>query len=523
MSRLFFVQDARGERQLDEQALPLSVGGEAAADIVMPGVPADRLVAYIATADGHAYVQAADDSSQVFHNHERLNGSSWMKSGDEIQVGDGVISWTVQGDMVIIATRTQSLAATVTPPADTPPLLPPKRAIPETVAHKPARAAHRKLRWAVFSVFVLLLLASIFVLLAIPVVVEINPEPERQSIHGFPPTVKIGKRRLALPGRYTLKASREGFRPLLADIEVRRGGLQTFTLALEELPGRIRFQLQPDVDYRVFVDEVQVPTGDDGVTGIVSGTHQLRIETDRYLPVNAQLDVSGRGQAQQFAYRLQPGWADVTIRSEPAGAEVRIDGVLQGVTPLVAEVMAGERVLELALQKYKTISLQQAITAGTKLQLETIELIPADGRLAISSEPAGATISVAGVFHGTTPATLSLASTEQHTVRLTKPGYQLVDKPINLEPDESQQLAVTLPAEYGIVFVTTRPADAALKIDGKPAGDATRRLRLTTRLHTLAFSKPGYLSQQVTVTPSAAVSKNVDITLKTQAQEKAAR
>ena len=523
MSRLFIVHDVRGERQLDEQALPISIGGEAASDIVMPGVPADRVMAYIAATDGYAFIQAADETSQVFHNHERLSGSRWLKSGDEVQVGDAVMSWTVQGDMVIIATRTQPLAAAATAPTDTPTLLPPKRPVPEIIAREPPRVGHRKLRWAVFSVFLLLLLISAFVLLATPVAVEVSPEPEHQAIHGFPPTVKIGKRRLALPGRYSVQASREGYRPLQADIEVKRGGLQTFTLTLEELPGRIHFQLQPDVDYRVFVDEAPLPTAEDGVTEIAAGTHQLRIETDRYLPVSAQLEIAGRGQAQQFAYQLQPGWADVTIRSEPAGAQVHIDAVLQGVTPLVTEVMGGEHSVELSLEKFKTTSMQHAFTAGTEVQLDNIVLSPADGRLAISSEPAGATISVAGVFHGTTPATLSLASTQQHSVRLSKPGYQLVDKAVTLAPDESQQLAVTLPAQYGIVFVTTRPADAALKIDGNPAGDATRRLRLTTRPHTLSFSKPGYLSQQVTVTPSAGVSKNVDITLKTQAQEKADR
>ena len=72
--------------------------------------------------------------------------------------------------------------------------------------------------------------------------------------------------------------------------------------------------------------------------------------------------------------------------------------------------------------------------------------------------------------------------------------------------------------DYGVVFVTARPADARMKIDGKPAGEATQRLRLTTRPHTLAFSKPGYVSQQLTVTPRTGVSKNIDITLKTKTQ-----
>jgi formylglycine-generating enzyme required for sulfatase activity len=520
LSRIFLVHDTRGERQLDEQALPLSVGGDAVGDIVMPGVSAERLVAYIAAADGHAYIQAADAGMQVFHNHELLSGSRWLKSGDAVQVGEGVLSWTVQGDVVSIATRTQSLAASVVPPVVIPPLLPPKRAIPDAAASGPAPppATHRNLRRAVVAVFVLLLLASAFVLLATPVAVQVTPQPTRQSIHGFPPAVKLGDRLLALPGRYTVKAGREGFQPLQADIEVRRGELQTFTFELLELPGRVRLQLQPDVGYRVFVDETPLLTGEDGVTEIAAGSHRLRIETDRYLPVIAQLDISGRGQAQQFDYVLQPGWANVRISSEPAGADVQIDGMLQGVTPLLTEVMAGTHAIEVSLPQYKTASLQQDITAGTDVQLETLVLTPADGQLSVSSEPAAATISVTGVFYGTTPATLSLASGEQHSVRFTKPGYQPVNEVVQLAPEESRQLAVTLPPEYGIVFVSTRPADASLVIDGKPSGEATRRLQLTTRPHTLAFSKPGYLTQQLTVTPRSGVSKNIDITLKTQSQ-----
>ncbi|MFQ5645093.1 MAG: formylglycine-generating enzyme family protein, partial [Thiogranum sp.] len=60
----------------------------------------------------------------------------------------------------------------------------------------------------------------------------------------------------------------------------------------------------------------------------------------------------------------------------------------------------------------------------------------------------------------------------------------------------------------------------SLTVDGKAVGEASRRLRLTTRPHTLEFSKKGYVSQRITVTPRAAVSRNLDIRLKTVAQAK---
>jgi formylglycine-generating enzyme required for sulfatase activity len=523
LSRIYVVHDVHGERQLDEQALPLSIGGEAAGDIIMPGVPAEQRVAHIALSDGHAYIQTVDNDLPLFHNHEHLSSSQWLKSGDEVQLDVAVMHWKVQGDVVTIRIETGSLSSPATPHAEIPPdttLKPPQRAIPDAVQPTPPRGGPRKLSWIVFAVFVLLLVAVAFVLLSTPIVIDVTPEPDRQSLRGFPPPLIIGDRRLALPGRYTVLASRKGYRDLQAEIDVERGELQTFTLNLEELPGRVRFQLQPAVDYRVFVNDVLIPTND-GVTGIPGGSHQLRLETDRYLPVTAQVEITGHGETQQFVFELQPGWAELSLGSEPAGATVHIDDVVQGVTPLATEIMAGKRGIEVSLDNYKSMFLQQVIAAGSDVQLDTIVLTPADGQLSVSSKPAGATISVAGVFYGTTPATLSLSAEELHRVRLSKPGYQQIDKPIQLAPNETKALAVTLPAEYGVVFVTARPADARMKIDGKPAGEATQRLRLTTRPHTLAFSKPGYVSRQLTVTPRTGISKNIDITLKTKAQANA--
>jgi formylglycine-generating enzyme required for sulfatase activity len=365
---------------------------------------------------------------------------------------------------------------------------------------------------------VVLLLAALFVLLATPVSVSISPQPDEQAIRGFPPPLKLGQRLLALPGRYQVTASLAGYRPLQAGIEVQGAELQHFEMELEELPGRVTIQLHPAVDYRVSIAGEPLPTGTDGVTEMPGGRHTLLIETERYLPVTAGVEILGRGQSQQLEYTLQPGWADVLVKSDPAGAAVQVDGIGQGATPLTIEVMAGLREIALSLALHKPVSLQQSVTAGEEIELETIQLEPADGQLSVNSDPAGATISVAGTFHGTTPVTLSLASGTDFTVQLTRPGYQQVTRQVSLQPEESQALSVSLPPEYGVVFVTARPADARMKIDGKQAGDATRRLRLTTRPHTLSFSKPGYLPQQVTVTPRAGISKNVNVTLKTQAQ-----
>jgi formylglycine-generating enzyme required for sulfatase activity len=521
LSRVYFIHDARGQRRLDEQELPLSIGGPEQGGIVLPGLPAAAVVAHIGLADGHAFIQPAQTQTQLFHNHEHLTASKWLKSGDVVEVGESVIHWDVQGDQVNISVHERPAAPELVPPASPPPLI--NRVLPEAAPTRAPAHGQRTLRRVIPVVFVLLLLAVAFVLLATPVAVEITPEPERHSLEGFPPAVPFGGRQLVLPGRYTVTAERAGYRPLQQTIEVPAGGFQLFELQLEELPGRVSIELQPDVPFSLFVNDAAVATDDNKLAEIPGGTQRLRIETERYLPVEETLAVAGLGQAQRVAHLLQPAWASVHIDSKPAGASVRVDDEPVGVTPLETELLQGDRSLVLALEKYKDLSLPLQVQAGTDLVLDTFQLQPADGRLVLGSDPAGASVSVDGVFQGTTPVTLELASTVEHALRLTKPGYQRFDRQLQLAADEEQSLDAQLRPQYGTVFVTAQPADAKLQVDGKDAGKATQRLQLTTRRHTLKFSKPGYATKSVTVTPRTGTSRNVDVTLVTAEQARVAK
>jgi hypothetical protein len=62
LSRYYFIDDARGQRRLNESELPLQVGGKTLGGIVIPDVGDEELLAFIAISDGHAYIQPAEGS-----------------------------------------------------------------------------------------------------------------------------------------------------------------------------------------------------------------------------------------------------------------------------------------------------------------------------------------------------------------------------------------------------------------------------------------------------------------------------
>ncbi|NIA01440.1 MAG: hypothetical protein GWP13_01525, partial [Planctomycetia bacterium] len=116
MSRVYLIQDARGERRVSEVDMPLSVGGGQHADIVLPDAGEKVRVAYIAVTDGHAFIQPDDVALPLFHNHERMLDSVWLKSGDQVQLGDSVLHWNVTGDQVVISVGQAHDAPQLTPP-----------------------------------------------------------------------------------------------------------------------------------------------------------------------------------------------------------------------------------------------------------------------------------------------------------------------------------------------------------------------------------------------------------------------
>ena len=96
---------------------------------------------------------------------------------------------------------------------------------------------------------------------------------------------------------------------------------------------------------------------------------------------------------------------------------------------------------------------------------------------------------------------------------LTRLGSRRSRRTVTLEGNDRTSLHIDLAAQYGIVFVNTRPAGATLTIDGKFAGSASQRLQLTTTPHRLEITKPGYTTHSVTVTPLAGVSKTIEVSL----------
>lgn len=521
MSRDYFIEDANGQHRLDEAALPLSIGGKNHANIVLDDAQADQLFAYIALSDKHAYLQATEQAPTIFLNNEKLADSSWLKSGDQIQIGNNLIHWTVRGDKVLIDASHKAqqvdLRAPLTPP---PPLENSNHN--EMPIHTPATRHNndsRRRRLAGYISAVMLILSALYLLVSTSVNIQIKPVADSLELQGFPPPITLWGSRLALPGEYTIEAKRRGYAPLKKQITIRPGKPATFNYELAELPGYLEITTLPRIKISLFVDGSETHFESSGLAAIPRGTHQISIEAERYLPHTQPIVIVGYGETQQLEINLQPGWANTTISSNPDKAEIRIDGRLIGTTPLVTGILGGEHEITLNLAGFKPATRTLEIVAGTPVSLQPFELQAADGHIIIDSQPDGASVRIDGIFQGVTPLELPLSSNIEHRIQVSKSGHISSEQGITLKPAASQVLKITMKPEYGIIFLNTSPANASLLIDGKPAASQSGRFRLSIRPHVFKLSKSGYVSQSVTVTPSKGSSQSIAMQLKTEQQQ----
>ncbi len=521
MKREYFVFDTNGERQLSELELPLRIGGKKHSGIVIPGVADEQLLAIIALDDGHAYIQPAESGLSIFHNDERLLDSAWLKSGDRVQIADSILSWDIQGDRVLIQIQPHKLdIEQLRPPKQARTALPATDTLPVT-AKAPATAGSKRLRRFALALVALLVLIATYLLMATSVSLRVEPPTATAKLSGFPPVISLAGSYLVFPGNYQLDISSPGYAAMKADIDIKMGPAMDLSYTLEELPGLVRVNTSPIVDLQLFVDGVETKSIVGGQYEMTRGPRSLRLETQRYLPQQEEIEVAGFGAEQEVSLVLEPAWAVVSISTSPAGADVLVDNSVIGITPIQAEILQGQHEIRLQMPGFKAVTLFRTIEPGQDFSLDEIQLEPVDARLRVSSVPSGASIRIGGKYFGLTPQTVEIAANTEQQLHLSKAGYLISEQGLELAPDEERSINIKMVAEYGTVFLKLQPAGVSLSINGKKSSQGSGRLRLQTLKNTIKASKPGYVSKTISVTPRAGVSQNIDISLVSEQQQQA--
>jgi len=202
--------------------------------------------------------------------------------------------------------------------------------------------------------------------------------------------------------------------------------------------------------------------------------------------------------------RLVLASGTIDVMSEPSGAEVTVNGVVKGVTPLkVAGVPKGRATVRFHLDGFEDEIRELAINAGD-LQTLPVVLKGLPGTLHLVSVPDGARFYVNEEARGKGPLAITGLKPGDYTVRAELAGYGTMSKTVTLGNGVAAREEFRLSNVMGRLEIRTCPADVQVFIDGRQVGvtrskdpdaefsDIFTVENLMEGEHTLVMKKDGY-------------------------------
>ncbi|HDZ08036.1 PEGA domain-containing protein [Pseudohongiella sp.] len=364
--------------------------------------------------------------------------------------------------------------------------------------------------------------AGVFVLTARSVFIEVTPMTASVEVaDGF--AVQVGPRYLMRQGDYQLQFSAEGYYDRQVELSVGDEQAQTHPFELTPLPGLVSVSTRDALGQELNGARIMLDGVDLGMSPLIDaevppGTYELQVQRDRYLPYREQVEVEGRQIEQALAVTLAPAWADIGFASEPAGADIIINGDVLAVTPARIELLQGAYDVTIKRNGYKAWQDDIVVAAGVDRQLPAVSLEAADGLVFIRSTPGSANVTINGQYRGQTPLEVALPPGQEHDIRLFRTGFETAMRQLRTGAEESRELTVALDPITNPVRIVAEPADAQLYVEGELKGVANQTVNLIAASQRIEIRRDGYVPYATNFTSRPGLDQEIRVRLKTEEQ-----
>jgi len=291
-------------------------------------------------------------------------------------------------------------------------------------------------------------------------------------------------------GRYLVEVAKEGYREWRKWVDTTLGERLTLEVVLEpEAAATGTLMVTSNAPgARVSVDGKEMGVAPVLAPKLAPGAHRVEVAADGYHPDSVTVRVQG-GVALKVVVALEPTEAALASKAgtmqvitEPAGAEVLVDGMSQGPAPVkVVGLASGVHLAEAREEGYQDAEARAEVKAGevvtVKLTLKEKVIAPRTGSIRVESAVKGARVFVDGKEVGSAPRTVQGVLAGPHMVKVTARGYDEAFETVVVKAGEESVLKAKLtrqvapspglrPAPRPLVFKPQKgPMDAKKALD----------------------------------------------------------
>lgn len=309
-------------------------------------------------------------------------------------------------------------------------------------------------------------------------------------------------------GVHRVSVQKDGYTTYSTTVDVASGDRRDVqaTLSVDQEDGAIRVSTVPN-GATVTLDHAESRTAPATFSNVAPGIHTIVAALDGYNQVSGTIQVIP-GQTAQATLTLSPASGSVgavRVQSIPPGANIYLDGIYRGSTPLtIGNLAAGDHAVVLRRSGYREYSSTVRVPAGGTAEF-LARLSPTSsstGSVDVVSYPAGASVYLDDIYQGVTNPweTLSITNVApgEHDLSLTLGGYYDYVTSVTVTSGRVTSVVATLsdlPGSNpnGQVAVASSPAGAGFYIDNAYRGVTPLVVNSVPKgSHTILVRQAGY-------------------------------
>lgn len=229
------------------------------------------------------------------------------------------------------------------------------------------------------------------------------------------------------------------------------------------------------------------------------GTITLRFKKDGYRDLIETVEI-GR-KRQSFVFNLiriiKPATLEFMALPEFHGAELKVDGKVEGTVPSTISVPPGRHQAFVKKPGYQTWERWFTVSEGQKVTFDVVltkEVAPT-GSILVASTPSGASIRLNGAPKGTTPGLLKDLVEGKYLVTVDLKNYKSYTATVIVKSGQEAKVDAKLESDtggLGTVKIQTDVDGAEVYIDGEAAGPAPVSKKLKAGRHVVEARAEGF-------------------------------
>ncbi len=248
------------------------------------------------------------------------------------------------------------------------------------------------------------------------------------------------------------------------------------------------------------------------VMDVADGEHLLILSKSDYREARATVKMRTGGR-QSVDFKLEPINGLLLILSRPPGADVSIDNVSMGKTPIfLHDTALGPHRITVSTPGHLPRIINVNVADRTPQKIE-INLTSDSARLMIDTAPAGAAITLDGAIIGKTPHDLSTIASGKHTIELALPGHSVFKKEFTVKAGDQHTIKTTLKPLPGKLTILSTTPGARIYLDDQFKAEKTFTTDLPAGQYAIRVEARGFDPQTRTHTVAIGTESVVEFSL----------